>query len=111
MQTPVIIDLIAVAVLTAVLRRREFAIEKVCGFAPAHLAGMLGAEALFQAAATAVLFLAASPMLNLGTVALWSVNILTPNLLAVGAAICFGLSALAFLITAAVAAGDRKSVV
>lgn len=97
----------AVAIITAVLRRREFAIEKVSGYAAAHLAGMTGAEALLQGVGAAVLFILTSPLLNLGTTALWQVSILTPSQLFGGAVLCIILSVLSFAVTVAVAAGTK----
>lgn len=95
---------LAAAILTALLRRREFAIYQISGFSAAHLTRLIAVESLLQAAFAALLFLALSPLLNLATNALWSVNILSGKLLGTGAALCLALGMLTFAITAAIAA-------
>ncbi|WP_158584683.1 ATP-binding cassette domain-containing protein [Lachnotalea sp. AF33-28] len=91
------------AVLTGVLRRREFAIEKASGFASVHLAGMVGAESLLQSSMAAILFLTASPLLNLCTAALWSADILSAKLLGIGVLLCFLLGLISLAVTAVIA--------
>lgn len=98
-----LVIVLAVALLTAVFRRREFAIEKVSGFATVDLAKMVGTEALIQSALAAIFFLVTSPLLNLGTTTFWSLNILSAQLLGTGVILCFVLSLLFFAVTAAAA--------
>lgn len=101
---------LSVAVLTAILRRSEFAVLSISGFAASHIVKVIGAEALAQGVYAAAGFAVFSPLLNLGTRVIWSVSILEPKLLLAGMGLCFGLSLLAFGVTAAIAAGVRPQI-
>ncbi|ABX40580.1 ABC transporter ATP-binding protein/permease [Lachnoclostridium phytofermentans] len=76
--------ILSVSLMTALTRRREYAIFKVSGYANQHLLLMTASEFMILAAASGILFLCISPLINLATTALWSVNILNGNLLFAG---------------------------
>lgn len=94
-----VVIILAVAFITAFIRKREYAIYKVSGYSGRHLALLSFAEGVFQAAVSAVLFLCISPAANLATSAYWNVNILNVKLLGVGILIIFGFGILSGIVT------------
>lgn len=76
--------ILSVSLMTALTRRREYAIFKVSGYANGHLFLMMASEFLILAVASGVLFLCISPLTNLATTAFWSINILNGKLLETG---------------------------
>lgn len=99
---------LSVSIMTALTRRREYAIYKVSGYSGAHLALMTAVEFLISASLSAVLFLCLSPLTSLATVSLWGVNILSGKFLLTGAAFVFAAGGLSCLVTA-VAANSVKA--
>ncbi len=70
--------------MTALTRRREYAIFKVSGYTNQHLLLMTASEFLLLAVASGILFLCISPLINLATTAFWNVDILNGKLLGTG---------------------------
>ncbi|AEB07609.1 ABC transporter related protein [Coriobacterium glomerans PW2] len=99
----------AVALIGAILRRREFAILNVAGYVGRRLAGALVGEFVLLAVMSAALFVVASPVVNAITQALWRVSIMRIDLIAVGALMAAGLSLLAYVITMVVASLSRPA--
>lgn len=95
-----VVAVVAVATMTALTRRREYAIFKVSGYANGHLVLMAASEFLLLSAGSALLFLGTSPLLNLATTAFWEVNILGATLLGTGALLVFAMGSVACLVTA-----------
>lgn len=94
-----VVIILAVAFITAFIRKREYAIYKVSGYSGRHLALLAFTEVLFQAAASAVLFLCISPAANLATTAFWNVNILNGKLLGVGVLLIFAMGIFSGIVT------------
>lgn len=90
---------LATSMMTAMLRRREYAIYKVTGFCAKDLTLMTGAESLITVIASAGLFLSTSPLINLATTELWNVNILKDKLLMTGVLLVLALSVLYCIVT------------
>lgn len=104
----VVADL-AVALATAMSRRREWAIFQVSGYGKAHLVGIAATEHLVLATIAGPVFLAASPLLNLGATALWNVHLMNRKMLICGVGQVFLTAALSLLVTAAAAASVKAA--
>lgn len=94
-----VIIILAVAFITAFIRKREYAIYKVSGYSERHLALLAFAEVLYQIAVSSVLFLCISPAANFATTAFWDVNILNGRLLGVGILLIFAMGIFSGLVT------------
>lgn len=97
----------AVALITSLLRKREYAIYKVTGYSKKHLSGVMGSEFLIAAALSGIMLLLLSPLINMGTTAFWSVNILNVKLLSTGVLLIIGIGALSCAITIGISAGTK----
>ncbi|MEG1945562.1 MAG: ABC transporter ATP-binding protein [Lachnospiraceae bacterium] len=75
---------LSVSLMTAISRKREYAIYRVSGYSSRNLALLTIAETLLYSGMTVILFLVTSPILNLATTALWKVTILNGKLLSIG---------------------------
>lgn len=75
---------VAIFLITGMLRRKEYAIYKVSGFSTAHLAKLVLAETISVALSAAALLLVASPLINLATKGIFGVNILSGKMLLAG---------------------------
>lgn len=108
---------IAIFAVSAIMKKREYAIYKVSGFADRHLALTVLSETIAEVAASIVLLLVTSPLLNMATKAIFSVEILSINMLLMGIGLSLAVGAIAFLVTcltavktnaaSALKAGDR----
>lgn len=87
---------VAVSLMTALLRRREYAIYKVSGYSNGALAGISLAESALAALCTVVVLLVTSPLLNWAVGVLFHASILSLPKLTVGVCLCLGLSVLSF---------------
>lgn len=94
-----VIIILAVAFITAFIRKREYAIYKVSGYSGRHLAFLAFAEVLYQIAVSSILFLCISPAANSATTAFWDVNILNGRLLGVGILLIFAMGIFSGLVT------------
>lgn len=94
---------IIIAFFGAVLRKKEFAIYKISGYSTAQLAKTAAVEFGLITIAGAIIFFAASPLLNEVTKALWNVNILKIRSLMVGSVFTILTGVLAGTAAAAVA--------
>lgn len=105
-------------VMTSVLRKREFAIYKVSGYANSHLAGVMAAETVLHAGAAILVLFIASPVLDAAVGAMFGASILSAGKLTVGAFLILGVALLSFaaglpaVLTASVSSmlkeGDRS---
>lgn len=106
----VVVDL-AVALVTAMSRRREYAIFQVSGYGKTHLMRITGTEYFMLGVGSAVMFLCTSPLLNLGTSAFWHVNLMNGKMLGVGVVLIFLAALVSWLLTAGVAAAVKASTI
>lgn len=83
--------------MTSVLRKHEYAIYNVSGYRVGQLAGISAAETALAALAAVVLLLAASPLLDLATKAMFNASILSAGKLAVGAVLIVGIAVVSFV--------------
>lgn len=106
----IVVDL-AVALVTAMSRRREYAIFQVSGYRKTHLMGITSAEYLMLGIGSIVIFLCASPLLSLGTNAFWNVSLMNGRMLGVGAVLILLSALLGWLLTGGVAAAVKASTI
>lgn len=109
---------VIIFMMTAVLRKREYAIYKVGGYNNNHLFKISLMETLIASISAMVLFLIASPLLNMATVELFGAPILSAGKLTVGALLIFAVSVIVFVsdipaiastsISAMLKAGDKS---
>lgn len=112
-----VVMVMAIFLITGFMRKREYAIYKVSGFNNRHLNLLNVAETLTVAITSMLLMLVTSPLLNIATEALFSVNILNAEMLTKGmllilgvAVIAYGTTVLAYVrtnIATALKKGDR----
>lgn len=100
---------LSVALLTAMSRRREYAIFQVSGYRASHLIKITIMEYLALGIASAAVFLCASPLLNLGTKMLWNIHILNGKLLISGAFLALLMALLGWGTAAAVSASVKAA--
>ncbi len=79
-----VIVVITTSMITALMRKREYAIYKVSGYSNHHLTMITFAEYLIASALSSLIFLLTSPIINIATTALWNVNILSGKMLTTG---------------------------
>ena len=106
----IVVDL-AVALVTAMSRRREYAIFQVSGYRKTHPMGITSAEYLMLGIGSIVIFLCASPLLSLGTNAFWNVSLMNGRMLGVGAVLILLSALLGWLLTGGVAAAVKASTI
>lgn len=106
----VVADL-AVALATTMSRRREYAIFQVSGYGKGHLMSIAIAEYFILGIGSVVMFLCASPLLNLGTTAFWHVNLMNGKMLGVGVVLIVLAALLSWLPTAGIAATVKASTI
>lgn len=104
-----VIVVLAVSLMTALTRKREYAIYKVSGYSAKHLALLSAAEFLLAACGTAILFLCISPLSNLATTSIWNVNILSGKLLGTGVLLVCGMGVFSCIITMLISATTKAS--
>lgn len=94
-----VVIILAVSLITAFIRKKEYAIYKVSGYSARHLALMLFAEAFFAAVVSDILYLCISPAANFATTAFWNVDILSGKLIGVGLLLVLGMGILSGIVT------------
>lgn len=104
-----IVVVLAAALVTALMRKREYAIFKVSGYANRHLWQTTFSEFLSFAIGSAILFLCISPLISLVTNGLWEVDILNAKLLLTGVVLLFGMAFLSFFVSVATAVKGKVS--
>lgn len=104
-----IVAVLAVAMMTSLTRKREYAIFKVSGFANFHLFLIAASEALLLSIGSSILFLCFCPITNIATIAFWNVDILSVTLLATGVLLVFGMGILLCAITAIISITTKAS--
>ncbi|MDM5152708.1 ABC transporter ATP-binding protein/permease [Bacillus sp. DX1.1] len=94
-----VVMVIAIFLITGIMRKREYAIYKISGYNNKHLSLLIFTE-IFITTATAILFLlVTSPLINLVTKAEFSVNILSAKMLFTGVLMLMGVAVVAFGVT------------
>ncbi|WP_313894657.1 ABC transporter permease [Psychrobacillus sp.] len=94
-----VVMLIAIFLITGVMRKREYAIYKVSGFNNRHLNLLNLVETLTLAVTAILIMLVTSLLINLATEALFSVNMLTAKILSTGMLLILGVAAIASVTT------------
>jgi ABC-type lipoprotein export system ATPase subunit len=102
-----VIVAITTAMITSLLRKREYAIYKVSGYSNIHLMLVSIAEFLIASTCSIVLFLLTSPIINMATTALWNVNILNVKLLTTGTLLVVAMGALSCTIVSIISTGTK----
>lgn len=104
-----VVVVLAVSIMTALTRKREYAIFKVSGYANRHLLLTEVSEFLILSMGSAILFLCISPLTNLATRKFWSVDILNSKLLVTGALLVLGMGFISCVVTAATCITTKAS--
>lgn len=104
-----VVVVLAVSLMTALARRREYAIYKVSGYNRGHLVLMTTLEFCIASLTSGVLFLCLSPLANLVTTAFWGVNILSTAPLLVGVLFVLVMGAFSCMVTAIVSTTVKAS--
>lgn len=104
-----IVVVMAVSLMTAITRKREYAIFKVSGYKNSHIMLTTACEFLMLSVGSALLFLCTSPLINAATTAFWKLNILKLNLLLSGALLVFAMGFLSFAVAAIVSSVTKIS--
>lgn len=102
-----IVIIVAISLVTALMRRREYAIYKISGYSKSHLTSVLIIESIIITTASSLAFLVLSPAINIATTALWSVNILNIQMLGAGTVLTISMGIISCAITSAVAASTK----
>lgn len=102
-----IVIVIAISLVTAFMRRREYAIYKISGYSKSHLTSVIITESIAITAVSAVAFLVLSPAINIITTALWSVNILNMQMLGAGTMLTIAMGIISCAITSVIAASTK----
>lgn len=79
-----VVLVVAVYAMTSVLRRREYAIYRVCGYSRGSLLLLMATETVIAAAFAVLCSLVFSPLLNLATMQMFGASILSAGNLALG---------------------------
>lgn len=106
-----VLMILAIFLITGLMRRREYAIYKVSGFSGKSLHLLNFAETCGLAACSVALMLVTSPLLNSATKNLFGAQILDIKMLLTGALLILLLSAIAYLVTAVCSATTKAAVV
>ena len=92
-----IVMVIAIFLITGLLRKREYAIYKVSGYNNRHLSFLTLSEIMFVTISAIILMFAASPLLNLATEQLFGVYILSAKMLFTGTILILFSSVVAYV--------------
>lgn len=96
-------------VMTAALRKHEYAIYKVSGYNNNHLFRISLMEIINAFLLSVILFLITSPLLNMATVSLFGTSILSVNKLFIGTLLIFAISIIAFVSSVPIIASTSMS--
>lgn len=102
-----IVVIVAVSLITALMRKREYAIFKVSGYGKGHLSITTSCEFALTAGFSCVLFLLLSPLINLATSSFWGVNILNGTMLGTGVLLVIAMGIISCVITACVSSTTK----
>lgn len=98
---------ITTAMITSLLRKREYAIYKVSGYSGIHLMLITIAEFIIASVLSILLFLLTSPIINIVTNSLWNVNILNGELLTTGTLLMVAMGVLSCAIVSIISTGTK----
>lgn len=104
-----VVVVIAVSMMTALTRKREYAIYKVSGYSRGHLTLMTATEFIMLSIVSSILFVCISPLTNMATTAFWGVNILNGKLLCVGMALILAMGVLSAIVTTIIGVAVKAS--
>ncbi|MFJ7936289.1 ATP-binding cassette domain-containing protein [Sporosarcina sp. NPDC096371] len=112
-----VVMVMAISLITGVMRKREYAIYKISGFTNGHLSLLNLTEKLTETVAAILLLLVTSPLINKATQSLFGANIMNTKMLFTGmlmialvAVVAYVITAITFMktnTTAALKTGDR----
>ncbi|MCM1991329.1 ABC transporter ATP-binding protein/permease [Oceanirhabdus seepicola] len=100
---------LAISLITAVMRKREYAIYKINGYSNSKMTEVTFTEYLIIGVSTIVLFFGAYPMINKATESLFSANILNGKSFATSIVLIILISVLCATITSLVSATVKES--
>ena len=95
-----VVMVIAISLITSIMRKREYAIYKVSGFNNGHLGLLSFTEKVTETVTAILLMLVASPLINTATESLFNTNILSSQMLFTGALLIVLVGTVAYLTTA-----------
>ena len=95
-----VVMVIAISLITGLMRKREFAIYKVSGFNNAHFSLLSLTEKLTEIMTAILLMLVTSPLINIATKGLFSASILNSKMLMTGVLFIALVGAAAYVTTA-----------
>lgn len=104
-----VVVVLAVSMMTALTRKREYAIYMVSGYNRGHLALVTALEFCIASLTSGMLFLCLSPLANLATTAFWGVNILSITPLLVGVLLVLAMGTLSCIVTAIISSKVKAS--
>lgn len=104
-----VIVVLAVSMITALTRKREYGIYKISGYGRGHLILVTLLEFCMASVTASALFLCASPLTNLAAMTYWDIDILSGTTLLTGVMLVIGMSVVACMITAIVSSTVKVS--
>lgn len=90
---------LAIFLITGIMRKREYAIYKISGYNNKHLSLLIFSETVITMATAIIFLLVTSPLINLVTKAQFSVDILNAKMLFTGVLLLVGVAVVAFGVT------------
>lgn len=105
-----VLVVLAASLMTAITRKREFAIYKISGYNREHMALVFILEFSIASLTASALFLCFSPLANLTTVAFWNINILSGATLLIGVLLVLGMGIFSCMVTTIVSRTVKVSV-
>lgn len=105
-----VLVVLAASLMTAITRKREFAIYKISGYNREHLTLVFILEFCIASLTSSALFLCFSPLANLATVAFWNINILSGATLLIGVLLVLGMGIFSCMVTTIVSSTVKVSV-
>ena len=104
-----VVVVLAVSIMTALTRKREYAVFKVSGYDRKHIARMITLEFIISSMASSLLFLCVSPLVNLATTAFWNVNILSGKPLGTGVLLVMAMGLISCIVTEIIGVTTKAS--
>lgn len=98
-----IIGLVAISLLTSLMRKREYAIYKVCGYSKLQLSLVLFAESIILAGISTVLIITLSPIISILTKLAFGSSIANIKALSFGVVISLILSFISYMVSKKIA--------
>ncbi len=100
---------LAITIMSAFTRKKEYAIYKISGYATTSLSLLIALEFFVVSFISALVFLVISPVSNLATTSFWNVDILNVKLLALALGIIVMMGILSCIVTIVVSKLSKTS--